>query len=70
VRHLDARHAAVHQDLDIDHGIQARPPDRRDTDGIGGDAHQFDVGGRQRAMLAVEQHPIKTGEAEHLNELR
>jgi hypothetical protein len=50
--------------------VQARPTDRRDAGGVGGDAHEFDVGGRQRAVLAIEQHPVEAGIAQHLDQLR
>ena len=70
VRHLHAHHAAVHDALDVACRVRLRARDRRDAGGVARHRHQLHVAQADAAVLAVDQHPVEAGEAQHLDDLR
>jgi hypothetical protein len=70
VRHLHAHHAAVHDGLDVAWGLGFGARDGGDAGGIAGHRHQLHVVGRNAAVLAIDEHPVKTSAPQHLDNLR
>ena len=70
MRHLHAHHAAVEHLQNVLGTAGRRPRDRRDAAGFRRHRHQLDALERERAVLAVEQHPVEAGGADHFDDLR
>src|SRR5688572_14843544 len=70
MRHLHAQHAAIEYLEDVLGAARDRTRDCRDAARFGRHRHQLHALERERAMLAVEQHPIESGCPDHLDDLR
>jgi hypothetical protein len=70
MRDLHAHHAAIHDALDVGRRIAARAGNRRDADRVRSHRHHLDIGKRQRAVLAIKQHPVEARMTQHLDDLR
>src|SRR5262249_32804481 len=70
VRDLHALHAAVEHALDVGGAVAARAGDRGDARGVRRHRHPLDVRRPDRAVLAVDQHPVEPRISHHLDELR
>jgi len=67
VWHLHAHRPTVHHPQDLARIGASGTHDRRDAAGLCSHNHQLDGLERDRAMLAVDQHPVKAQTGDHLD---
>src|SRR5204862_1568487 len=70
VRHLHPHHSAVEHLEDVLGAAAHGSRDRGDAARLGRHRHELDALQRERAVLAIEQHPVEARGGDHLDDLR